>query len=77
LGTGTSQGVPMILSDHPVNHSKNPKDSRWRSSVLVSWDDFSYLIDCGPDFRAQVLRFQTKKINGIFFTHEHSDHIAG
>lgn len=77
LGTGTSQGVPMILSDHPVNHSKNPKDRRWRSSVLVSWDDFSYLIDCGPDFRAQVLRFQTKKINGIFFTHEHADHIAG
>ena len=77
LGTGTSQGVPMLLSDHPVNQSKNSKDKRWRSSVLVSWDDFSYLIDCGPDFREQVLRSDIKKIHGIFFTHEHSDHIAG
>ncbi|MFC2110011.1 MBL fold metallo-hydrolase [Bacteroidota bacterium] len=77
LGTGTSQGVPMILSDHPVNKSNNLKDKRLRSSVLVSWNEFSYLIDCGPDFRQQVLRADVKNINGILFTHEHSDHIAG
>ena len=77
LGTGTSQGVPMLLSDHPVNQSIDSRDKRRRSSVLVSWDEFSYLIDCGPDFREQVLRSDIKKIHGIFFTHEHSDHIAG
>ncbi|WP_139957903.1 MBL fold metallo-hydrolase [Flavicella sediminum] len=77
LGTGTSQGVPMILSNHPVNSSKDLKDNRLRSSVLVSWNEFSYLIDCGPDFRQQVLRAEVKNINGILFTHEHSDHIAG
>lgn len=77
LGTGTSQGVPMILSDDPVNFSDNEKDKRFRSSVLISWDKVSYLVDCGPDFRQQVLRAQVKNIDGIFFTHEHSDHIAG
>jgi phosphoribosyl 1,2-cyclic phosphate phosphodiesterase len=77
LGTGTSQGVPMILSEHPVNSSTNNKDKRLRASVLISWGNVSYLIDCGPDFRQQVLREDVKNINGILFTHEHSDHIAG
>ncbi|MGB2128956.1 MAG: MBL fold metallo-hydrolase [Flavicella sp.] len=77
LGTGTSQGVPMLLSDEPVNKSVDKKDKRLRSSVLVSWGDVAYLIDCGPDFRYQSLRADIKKINGILFTHEHSDHIAG
>ncbi len=77
LGTGTSQGVPMILSDEPVNLSKDKKDKRLRSSVLISWDDVAYLIDCGPDFRYQILRAEVQNINGIFFSHEHSDHIAG
>jgi len=77
LGTGTSQGVPMILSDEPVNLSTDKKDKRLRSSVLISWSDVAYLIDCGPDFRYQILRAKIKNINGIFFSHEHADHIAG
>jgi phosphoribosyl 1,2-cyclic phosphate phosphodiesterase len=77
LGTGTSQGVPMLLSDEPVNKSEDKKDKRLRSSVLISWNNSSILIDCGPDFRYQALRAEIKKIDGILFTHEHSDHIAG
>ncbi|MDB4297634.1 MBL fold metallo-hydrolase [Flavobacteriaceae bacterium] len=77
LGTGTSQGVPMLLSDEPVNHSKDPKDNRMRSSVLITWEDFSCLIDCGADFRMQMLQNNVRSIDAILFTHEHSDHIAG
>tara|TARA_B100000809_G_scaffold95005_1_gene93652 strand:- start:9652 stop:10503 length:852 start_codon:yes stop_codon:yes gene_type:complete len=77
LGTGTSQGVPMLLSDEPVNLSKDVKDKRLRSSVLLSWNDKNFLIDCGPDFRYQMLRAQVKSLSAIFFSHEHSDHIAG
>ena len=77
LGTGTSQGIPVIGSDHPVCKSKNPKDKRLRVSVLVEWDNYSYVIDCGPDFRYQMLRANCSKIDGIIFTHEHSDHVAG
>lgn len=77
LGTGTSQGIPVIGSDHPVCLSKNEKDKRLRVSVLIEWDEFSYVIDCGPDFRQQMLRANCKKIDGIVFTHEHADHTAG
>ena len=77
LGTGTSQGIPMIASNDPVCLSKNPKDKRLRSSILVSWDDVSYVIDCGPDFRQQMLRENIRLINGVLFTHEHADHTAG
>jgi len=77
LGTGTSTGVPMITSKHPVALSSNPKDKRLRSSILVSWDEFNYVIDCGPDFRQQMIREEVASINGILFTHEHADHIAG
>lgn len=77
LGTGTSQGIPIIGSDHPVCLSKNPKDKRLRVSVLVEWDNYTYVIDCGPDFRQQMLRANCKKIDGILFTHEHSDHVLG
>ncbi len=77
LGTGTSQGIPMIASNDPVCLSNNPKDNRLRSSILISWDEFSYVIDCGPDFRQQMLREKVQLINGVFFTHEHSDHTAG
>ena len=77
LGTGTSQGVPVIGSDHPVCLSENPKDKRLRVSVLLSWDDFNYVIDCGPDFRQQMLSNPVAKLDGILFTHEHSDHTAG
>jgi phosphoribosyl 1,2-cyclic phosphate phosphodiesterase len=77
LGTGTSQGVPMIASNHPVCLSKDTKDKRLRSSILISWDKFACVIDCGPDFRQQMLREKVQTINGVLFTHEHSDHTAG
>lgn len=77
LGTGTSQGIPVIGSDHPVCKSNNPKDKRLRVSVLVQWDNLDVVIDCGPDFRAQMLRENCKKIDAILLTHEHSDHTAG
>ncbi len=77
LGTGTSQGIPIIGSNHPVCLSSDPRDKRLRVSVLVEWDDYAYVVDCGPDFRCQMLRAQCNKIDGILFTHEHSDHVLG
>jgi len=77
LGTGTSQGIPMIGSNNPVCLSHNSKDKRLRSSIMISWDDNRYIIDCGPDFRQQMLRENIQAINGVLFTHEHSDHTAG
>lgn len=77
LGTGTSQGIPVIGSKHPVCLSDNPKDKRLRVSILVEWDDLTYVVDCGPDFRYQMLRANCQKIDGILFTHEHSDHVLG
>ena len=77
LGTGTSQGIPMIANNDPVCMSDNFKDKRLRCSVMISWDDNRYIIDCGPDFRQQMLRENIQAINGVLFTHEHSDHTAG
>lgn len=77
LGTGTSQGIPIIGSDHPVCLSEDSKDKRLRVSVLVEWENYSYVVDCGPDFRYQMLRANCKRIDGIIFTHEHSDHVLG
>ncbi|MCB0398234.1 MAG: MBL fold metallo-hydrolase [Winogradskyella sp.] len=77
LGTGTSQGIPIIGSKHPVCLSDNPKDKRLRVSVLVEWDNYTYVIDCGPDFRQQMLNANVSKIDGIVFTHEHADHTMG
>ena len=77
LGTGTSQGIPVIGSTHPVCLSENPKDKRLRVSVLVEWDSFAYVVDCGPDFRQQMLNSGCTKLDGILFTHEHADHTAG
>jgi len=77
LGTGTSQGIPVIGSNHPVCLSENPKDKRLRVSVLIEWDNYTYVIDCGPDFRQQMLNSKCKRIDGIVFTHEHADHTAG
>lgn len=77
LGTGTSQGIPVIGSNHPVCRSNDPKDKRLRVSVLLSWDDYNYVIDCGPDFRQQMLTHNVTKLDGILFTHEHADHTAG
>ena len=77
LGTGTSTGIPLIGSDHPVCQSSNEKDKRLRSSVLIQWDIYSYIIDTGPDFRQQMLRSKCKRIDGVLYTHEHSDHTSG
>jgi len=77
LGTGTSQGIPVIGSDHPVCKSTDSKDKRLRVSVWISWDNASYVIDCGPDFRQQMLTSNCQKVDGILFTHEHADHTAG
>ena len=77
LGTGTSQGIPIIGSTHPVCLSDNPKDKRLRVSVLVEWDDYCYVVDCGPDFRQQMLNAKVTKIDGVVFTHEHADHTMG
>ena len=77
LGTGTSQGIPVIGSNHPVCKSIDFKDKRLRVSVWISWDDHSYVIDCGPDFRQQMLASNCQKVDGILFTHEHADHTSG
>ena len=77
LGTGTSQGIPVIGSKHPVCLSKDPRDKRLRASVMIRWDDYTYIIDCGPDFRRQMLTHKVSRIDGILFTHEHADHTAG
>ncbi|MEM9647481.1 MAG: MBL fold metallo-hydrolase [Bacteroidota bacterium] len=77
LGTGTSQGIPIIGSDHPVCLSSDPRDKRLRVSVLISWKKYNYVIDCGPDFRQQMLANKVRSIDGILFTHEHADHTAG
>lgn len=77
LGTGTSQGIPVIGSNHPVCKSSDPRDKRLRVSVLLQWKDTNYVIDCGPDFRQQLLRENVEHLDGILLTHEHSDHTAG
>jgi phosphoribosyl 1,2-cyclic phosphate phosphodiesterase len=77
LGTGTSQGIPVIGSDHPVCKSTDSRDKRLRVSVWLSWEDYSFVLDCGPDFRQQMLASNCQKVDGILFTHEHADHTAG
>ncbi|MDO9260932.1 MAG: MBL fold metallo-hydrolase [Flavobacteriaceae bacterium] len=77
LGTGTSQGIPVVASTNPVCFSTDKRDKRLRVSVAVEWDNFRYIIDCGPDFRYQMLRENINHIDGILFTHEHADHTAG
>lgn len=77
LGTGTSQGVPMIGCDCKVCTSDNPKDNRLRSSIWLQDEATSVVIDAGPDFRYQMLRAKVKTLDGIVFTHEHKDHVAG
>ncbi len=77
LGTGTSQGIPVIGSNHPVCLSKNLKDKRLRSSIQIEVNNTVLVVDCGPDFRQQMLRENVQKIDALLFTHEHSDHTAG
>lgn len=77
LGTGTSQGIPVIGSKHPVCMSQDSKDQRLRVSISIKWDNSHIVIDCGPDFRQQMLRSNAEKVDAIFITHEHADHTAG
>ncbi|WP_339835626.1 MBL fold metallo-hydrolase [uncultured Flavobacterium sp.] len=77
LGTGTSQGIPVIGSNHSVCLSTDSKDKRLRVSVWIQEEDFSVVIDCGPDFRQQMLTSKCTQIDALLFTHEHADHTAG
>jgi len=77
LGTGTSQGVPVIGCNCAVCSSTDPADNRLRSSVHILVNQLSIVIDTGPDFRQQMLRAKVEKVDAILFTHEHRDHIAG
>jgi phosphoribosyl 1,2-cyclic phosphate phosphodiesterase len=77
LGTGTSQGIPVIGSNHSVCKSKDAKDKRLRVSVWIYDENYSLVIDCGPDFRQQMLTSGCTKLDAILFTHEHADHTAG
>lgn len=77
LGTGTSQGIPVIGSNHSVCQSSDQRDRRLRVSIMISWEEYTFVIDCGPDFRQQMLASNCQRIDGILFTHEHSDHTAG
>jgi phosphoribosyl 1,2-cyclic phosphate phosphodiesterase len=77
LGSGTSQGVPVIACDCHVCTSKNKYDNRLRSSILVNYEGENFVVDAGPDFRYQMLRAKVKSLRGVLFTHEHKDHIGG
>lgn len=77
LGTGTSQGVPVVACQCPVCLSNNPKDKRLRASVMIETETQCLVIDAGPDFRQQMLTHQVRHLNGILLTHEHVDHIFG
>jgi len=77
LGTGTSQGIPVVACDCEVCNSTDVKDKRLRSSVLIEKNGSKILIDAGPDFRQQMLLAKVDKLAGILLTHEHKDHVAG
>lgn len=77
LGTGTSQGVPVIGCDCEVCRSENVFDQRLRSSILVESEGTTLVIDTGPDFRTQMLRCGNQNLNGVLYTHAHKDHTAG
>jgi phosphoribosyl 1,2-cyclic phosphate phosphodiesterase len=77
LGTGTSGGVPMIACSCQVCNSADPKDRRFRSSILIESDNTTIVIDTTPDFRSQMLAAKVKKLDAVLFTHPHKDHLAG
>jgi phosphoribosyl 1,2-cyclic phosphate phosphodiesterase len=77
LGTGTSQGVPVIGCECSVCQSLDYRDKRLRSSVYVETDDLKFIIDTGPDFRQQMLRERINRMDAVLFTHSHKDHTAG
>jgi phosphoribosyl 1,2-cyclic phosphate phosphodiesterase len=77
LGTGTSTGVPVVACNCNVCRSNDPHDKRLRTSVMVHVNGHNFIIDCGPDFRYQMIRERVEDISAIVFTHGHRDHIAG
>jgi phosphoribosyl 1,2-cyclic phosphate phosphodiesterase len=77
LGTGTSQGVPMIGCDCAVCRSSDPRDNRLRSSIYIQTPECSFVIDTGTDFRTQALRANIRDVDAVIFTHSHTDHIMG
>ncbi len=77
LGTGTSQGVPVVACDCPVCLSDDPRDNRLRSALYVEVGNLKLVIDAGPDFRQQMLRIRQRTLDAILLTHEHTDHIFG
>lgn len=77
LGTGTSQGVPVIGCKHPVCLSDDPRDKRLRTSGFLEVDGVYVLFDCGPDFRQQALNNNIVELDAVFLTHEHNDHVLG
>ena len=77
LGTGTSQGVPVVACQCPVCLSDDPKDKRLRASVMIETETLCLVVDAGPDFRQQMLTHHVRHLNGILLTHEHTDHIFG
>jgi phosphoribosyl 1,2-cyclic phosphate phosphodiesterase len=77
LGTGTSQGVPMIGCDCEVCRSSDPRDKRLRSSIFIQTPESAFVVDTGTDFRTQVLRENIRRIDAVIITHSHTDHIMG
>ncbi len=77
LGTGTSTGVPMLRCHCPVCLSDDPRDKRLRTSAIVRYQGVRLLIDCGPDFRTQMLRASDDNLDAVLLTHIHFDHVAG
>ncbi len=77
LGTGTSTGIPQIGCSCEVCRSANPKDNRLRTSIIVRTKGVNLLIDCGPDFREQIMRASSQDLNALLLTHQHYDHVGG
>lgn len=77
LGTGTSQGIPMIACTCEVCRSTDPCDQRLRVSMHIETEGKSFIIDTGPDFRQQILRAGIQRVDAVLYTHEHKDHTAG